>query len=357
MLAGDMARRIAFFALGLGVLALPSPANAANGLRPRTPAVYGEVPCVASVERGQVLHIEYSVPADDTELTFDELPDSRGHQFFAFAEQRFDFQLPLWINQSDYDRAEANGDIVDFADRPILEKDASWPAGTWVRITPDDPRLPITTAQAAMGVDWDTTDTPPGTWLVAAYTWEPEQNLWSHRFGAVRIVDPADPDATGPTVFMSRVGSALADVGEPYAVPGCIEAPAGSTITASWGSIVGTAEPEWIPFVEDAPVQTGALALDFVPPAEAVGSIKIRMEITDPAGRSYVAYTPAPIGVIGAAGDGGSTGDDGPAQDEDGGGGGGCRVMGEPAPSAWSGLLLVFLAPALRQRRTSAAGW
>jgi MYXO-CTERM domain-containing protein len=347
-----MARRIDGLRLGLSLLVatLPLTAEAANALRPRTPATFPtDVPCVQTVQKGDVLHIDYAVPLDDTELTDDELPDSRRHQFFAFAQQRFDFRLPLWINQSDYDRAEANGDVAQYADAPILESDASWPAGTWVPITPDDPRLPITMAQAAMGVDWDTTDAPPGTWLVAAYTWEPEQNLWSHRFGAVRIVDAADPDATGPTVMLQLESSPIVNVGDAYAPTGCVEAPAGSTLTASWGLVDGALEPQWVPFVEDVPVETGPLDLELVPPAEAVGSVKLRVEITDPEGRSYVAYSPAVIGVLGSAGDDGAEDEGG--DDEGDGGGGGCRLGASPGSPAWLALVVLGLV-GLKRRKT-----
>ncbi len=310
----------------LALVLAPGVAGAANGLRPRTPAIFEGVPCMQTVERGEILHIEYSVPYDDTELTFDELPNSRKHQFFAFGEQRFDFSPPVWINQADFDLAESNGDITKvFGPDDILEGSTRWPAGTWLRITTDDPRLPITAEQAAMGVDWDTADVSPGTWLVAAYTWEPENNLWSYRFGAVRVIDPAEPDRAGPSLLLERADGLLATRGEPLAIPGCVEAPAGSTLTASWGTLEGVDEPQWVPFVEDEPIESGALALEWDAPAEAGSSVKLRVEITDPAGRSYVAYSPAVIGVVG---------DPPPA---DSGGGGGCAVAARGTP--WFGLL------------------
>jgi hypothetical protein len=356
------ARCLAVLAPALGLFIANAPfgprvADAANALRPRTPATFpADVPCVQTVDRGELLHIDYAVPLDDTDLSDDELPDSRQHQFFAFAQQRFDFRLPLWINQADYDRAKANGDVVQYADTPILDTDPSWPAGTWVRITPDDARLPITIAQGEMGVDWDTSDTPPGTWMVAAYTWEPEQNLWSHRFGAVRVVDPADPDATGPTVLLQLDNGPVVNVGDTYAPAGCVEAPAGSTLSASWGLAGSGMEPQWVPFVEDMPVQTGALALEYVPPVEAAGSVKLRVEITDPAGRSYVAYSPALIAVIAPSGDDGTEedgGEDTSGGEAEGGGGGGCRLQG---PRQGPGTLAILLLMAAGLRRRASTG-
>ena len=320
----------------------PTPAGAANGLRPRTPAQYpATVPCLQTVDRGDAVSIEYSVPYDDTELTPDELPDSRKHQFFAFAETRFDFAFPVWVNQADFDRAEANGDITgEFGPDDILESSSLWPASTWVRITPDDPRLPITAAQAAMGVTWDTTDVTPGTWMVAAYTWEPENNLWSPRFGAVRVEDPADPESAGPSVFLPREDGLIADRSEPLPITGCVEAPAGSTVTASWGTIAGGIdEPEWIPFVEDEPVESGELVLELLAPAEAGATIKLRVEVTDPQGRSHVAYTPTTIAVVGE-----------PPPASDDGGGGGCACTHDRPREPWALLGLVALL-GLRRRR------
>lgn len=298
-----MVRRLPLLlATTTAIAVLPSVASAANGLRPRTPAIYAGVPCVQTVTRGETLTIEYDVSYDDVELTPEELPDSRKHQFFAFSQTNVDFAFPTYINQSDFDRAEANGDnTVPYSDDDILDISSLWPAGTHVRITPDDPRLPITKEQAAMGVDWDTSNVTPGTWLVAAYTWEPEKNLWSPRFGAVRIEEAGDPDSAGPTVFMPRIDGVLADRAEPLAIEGCIEAPAGSTITASWADVGTGQDPEWVPFVENQEVESGALDLEFMAPAETGTSIKIRIEIVDPSGRSYIAYSPTTIGVIGEA--------------------------------------------------------
>lgn len=335
---------LALTLLALGLV--PGVAQAANGLRPRTGATFTDVPCVQTVTRGDVVHFDYAVPFDDTELTADELPDSRQMQMLAFAEQRFDFAFPVWINQADFDRAEANGDVTrEFGPEDTLETSTRWPAGTWLRITPDDARVPITLEQAAMGFDWDTAAATPGTWLVAVYTWEPENNLWSPRFGAVRVEAPGDPESAGPTVFLPREDGLLADRAEPLVLTGCVEAPAGSTLTASWGTIVGVDEPEWVPFLEDEPVESGALSLEFMAPAETGSTVKLRLEITDPAGRTYVAYSPTPIGVVGTAP---------PAED----GGEGCECASESRDRRGSlaGLAVVVLMLGARRRSVTGKG-
>lgn len=363
----------------LALAAAPTLAHASNGMRPRTPAVFpDDVPCVQTVTRGETLHIDYAAPFDDTDLGADELPDSRRYQFFAFAEQRYDFELPIWITRADYDRADANGDIVMLGDRPILEEDPSWPATKWTRITADDARIPITIAGSAIGVDWDTGSVAPGTWLVAAYTWEPEQNLWTPRFGAVRVVDPDDAAASGPTVFLVNEVPSVVRVGETYSPVGCIEAPNGATITASWGSVTGGATPQWIEFATDVPVESGVLDVTWSPGEDAIGSALVRVEITDAAG-SYVAFTPSKIGVVAALDDGGmaddssSTSSDastttssasssdeassGTGQDDPAPSGCGCNAKARD-PNGIAGLVaLLFSCAAVRRRtpRTSAA--
>jgi hypothetical protein len=330
--------------LGLAVASIPSTARAANGLRPRTPATFGDPPCLLTVDKRAepMLHIGYAVSNDDTALTADELEDSRRHQFFALGHQVFDYQMPVWINQADFDRAQANGDITkEFGSDDVLESSPAWPPGSWHRITPDDARLPITLEQAQNGVDWDLTAVDPGTWIVAAYTWEPENNIWSYRMGAIRVVDPDATDPIGPSVFLAFDDVAQADVGEPYAARGCIAAEPGSTMTASWGRIVGLDEPQWVAFVEDAPARDGTFDLEFVPPPEAAqAKIRLRLEVTDPRGNSYVAFSPAPVQVYGSA--------DTTDPQEEGGGGPGCRVVGRPTPIAACMIGLVLLG--LRRR-------
>lgn len=340
--------RAAAALLALGPLALglvPAEAEAANGLRPRTPALFSDVPCVQTVTRGDVVHFDYAVPYDDTDLTADELTDSRRMQALAFARQRFDFAFPVWITQADFDRADANGDVTrEFGPEDTLETSTRWPADTWVRITLDDARVPITAEQAAMGFDWDTAAVTPGTWLVAVYTWEPENNLWSPRFGAVRVEEAGDPESAGPTVFLPREDGLLADRAEPLVLSGCVEAPAGSTLTASWGTLEGVDEPQWIPFLEDEPVESGELSLEFQAPAEAGSTVKLRLEIKDPTGRTYVAYSPTPIGVVGMA----------PPDDGDGSGEG-CGCASEPGDrrGTLAGLALMVLLGSRPFRRRS----
>ena len=363
---------------------LPSTALAANQLRPRSPAIFEDTPCMTEIDKaveGPVVHFDYAVGYDDLMLTPEELPDSRTMQFFAIAEQRWDFRLPVWINQSDYDRALENGDhTMPYTDDDIFAKTSLWSPESWVRITPDDARVPITMAQAEMGFDWDLTDVTVGTWMVSAYTFEPELNLWSFRFGAVRIVDSSAPDQRpGPSVFLQDADTLTANVGEMYTLPGCIHADAGSTYAVSYGVIDGITEPEWIELFADAPVVNGDLRVEFEPPAElAASSVKIRVDVQDAMGGSYTAYSPSRIDIACAEGcgeessggfetdtgdetssdtfdptDSTTTGDDDGEENEEGGGffgGGGCRTTQPPPIGAALFLLLLGLSPRVRRR-------
>lgn len=340
--------------IATGLLVLPwlaasTPARAANGLRPRTPAQFADTPCVMQIDAGAVTHFDYAVPFDDTELTPDELTDSRQMQFFAFRSVPFDYRLgmPVYISQADFDRAEANGDNTKpYGPDDILETAAAYPSDQWVAITANDARVPITAAQAAMGFDWDTTGAGTGGYVVTGYTWEPENNLWSFRLGGVRVVDPADPDAAGPAGFIQTrdtadVNATVADF--------CIDAAPGSTYSISYGALVGIDEPEWIAIVEDQPADD-TTEIEFAPDVDTLNqSIKVRLEITDPAGQQFVVYSPFPVPVTGTPAETGgdeSGGTDG-GQDDDGGGGCSCGVH---RPAAFLPGLLALFVLGLRRR-------
>src|SRR5690606_30879653 len=107
----------------------------------------------------------------------------------------------------------------------------------------------------------------------------------------------------------------------PVAIEGCVSAMEGSTITAYWG----LAEPEvqWQPFIEDDPVVGETFAVELLPPEEIVGeSSMIRVDVTDPMGRTYTNYMRELVIVLGT---------EGPGSCSDGGGfsgGAGCSDSG-----------------------------
>ncbi len=320
-------------------------ASAANANKPRVPVIWGAAPCLSIVDVSQTpsVHLEYSIASEeDGTLTPDEVDDSRSHQFFAFSAQHFEVAPPLYITQADIDRAALvdpmvmPGSIDPAVD--VLESASRWD-GEWVRITPDDMRVPITFQQAMMGVDWDVSTVPPGTWLAKGYTWEPTKNLWSTRWSALKVIASAsEAEAAGPSVILLP-DDATIETGIEHVPPGCVDAPAGSTLTLEYGVAEGSLEPQWQIAQEAADVTTGALGIGVELPRDLAGQpVQLRATITDPQGRTYVAYSPRSLVVI-----------EGPETDD--ADEGGCRIAGgDPWGIAWIACALI----GLRRRSTRA---
>jgi uncharacterized protein (TIGR03382 family) len=327
--------------LVVALLAWPQPAPAANANKPRVPAIWTPGACISTVDVSQtpVLHLEYTIATEETyDLTDDEVEDSRRHQFFAFAAQRYELTPPIWITQADIDRAalvDASVEPASISPEDVLETTTRWKADEWVRITADDARVVITVEQAMMGVDWDLTNVHPGTWLVKSYTWEPLNNLWSTRWSAVKVVETMDAIAdAGPSVILLPENAVLMS-GVEYVPSGCIDAPPGSTLTIEYGVVEGTLEPEWEVAVDEAKVENGAFSTPIVLDACVDGEIDLRATITDPSGKTYVAYSP---GFLSASPSEGDTCD----RDD------GCGCAAGTGSAPW---LLLAVVPVLRRRR------
>jgi hypothetical protein len=326
-------------------------ASAANGNKPRVEVIWTAAQCAGVVDRSvsPIVHFDYTIVSeeDPDDRTADEVDDSRTHQFFAFRRQDAGDALPTWISHADIVRASAvDPEVVEANIDPeaILEDTTRFAAGDWVRITPDDARVPITFAQAGMGVDWDTGAVEPGTYQIYGYTWEPVLNKWSLRAGFVKVIASAsEAAAAGPSIALAP-DEAVLTAGTAYAVQGCADVQPGTTVTLEWGATVGTAEPDWQPVVADGAIASGALDLPFTPPDEAGGqNIKLRVTVTDAAGRTYTAYSPKVLAV-----------EVNPNPSDDGGGGG-CAVAPSHIDLAWLAMLLSAL-PMRSRRRTTGEG-
>jgi len=185
----------------------------------------------------------------------------------------------------------------------------------------------------------------PGTWLVKGYTWEPTKNLWATRWGAVKVIASAEQAAdAGPSLILLPDEASLVP-GMEYAPPGCIDAPAGSTVTLEYGVVEGSLEPDWQVLEEDLEVTTGELALAFEVPSCVAGNVKLRATITDPSGASYVAYSPGNLTIVQ------DPADEKACRDSDEGCG--CVAGGPAVPPAvpW---LFALVIPCLRRRRREA---
>jgi hypothetical protein len=305
-----MSMRAVSWAIALAAMVAPGSVFAANANKPRIPVVWAPAPCVQVVDRSttSTLQLDYLVPEEDLgPRTPDEVADSRTHQFFAFARQDFASvgsadKLTRWITQADIDRSAAVDPMVvpeEIGPEDVLETTSRFVAADWVRITNDDARVPISDAQAAMGVQWDLGNVPAGSYVIWGYTFDPLLNLWSQRPGLVKIIDgPSQADAAGPSIaLLSETLQIVA--GEPHRIAGCADVAAGSTVTLEWGSVVGAVEPTWEAVVEEEPIASGMLPLDFVPPSAASGAtVKLRATVTDPDGNQYVAYSPGALAVL-----------------------------------------------------------
>ena len=284
----------------LGALVLvPSVAEAGNGLHPRTPVVWNDTQCFDVVDRSvdPIYEVQYDIPFEDTEVTPDEVANSRTHQFFGICRQ-FHSQifLPNWITWADVMAAvEANlVDMVGIEDDHVLETNPAWD-GCWYRVNGDDERRPITEEMAGAPVPWDTTSIPEGVYVLWGYTYEPAFNLWTQRQGTIlKVIDGGDPHAIGPGAAITT-REQTPYKGETVPIEGCVNALPGSTMTAFYASTAGASDPEWepswTPFVEDVAVEGESFTLDFLAPEDVAGeTLMVRLDVTDPMDRTYEAH-------------------------------------------------------------------
>ncbi|MFV8756581.1 hypothetical protein ACNOYE_39050 [Nannocystaceae bacterium ST9] len=366
--------------LALASIALlgPGSAQAGNTVHPRTPVLWPDAPCIASVDRtiDPLLTFGYEIPAEDTLLTVDELDDSRTHQFVGFCRQwPAGTSPPQYVSVDDLERAVESGSELDATklDDPesTLETSVEW-AGCWTRITADDQRRPITFEAAAEPVVWDTSELAAGTWVVAGYTWEPPYNLWRRAPWVVRVFDgEVDPAALQPAVAVGSTPELLSE-DEPLELDLCVAADPEATVRVAWA----TTEDELPNWHEGEPMPlAGAsmLALPFTTPPEAWGlTLLLRARVEGASGSDYASYPLAPIivikpGGIEDTGEGDSTSEgssesESGSGDESGEGPGlgegsegssdGCHCTSEPtrrgSPLAWALASLGLLA--LRRR-------
>jgi hypothetical protein len=294
----------------------PTAARAVDGVRPRSLVTWSDVPCMTVVERNAdpIVALDYDISFEDTDHTADEVETGRRHQMIGFCRQHSpQSPLPTWLTQADVDDAASVPllDPEDIAAEDILDVGTTW-TDCSARIVPDDARLPITDAQAAQDVMWDTTGVARGGWSVEGYTWDPPFNQWAPRGGVVAVFDDAAA-ADNPPVAAISTGELNIFANEIAVIEGCVVAGEGSTLTASWAETVPGPDQVWTTFLEDEPVDATTFALDFVPPEAIVGSAaNVRVEITDAMDQTYTAYMGYAIIVL----PGGSTG----GCDESGGG-------------------------------------
>lgn len=288
--------------IALGIVAVPGNVEAGNSQHPRTEVEWDEVTCMEFVDRSvdSNYSLVYGIPFEDTDVTPEEVVGSRTHQFFALCRQVSPQEsLPSWITMADVEQTLLGYDeFVTPPSEDIFELATDWD-GCWQRINEDADRRPITHSAASQPVTWDTSVVPTGVYSLSGYTYEPIFNVWAPRVGGVvRVYDGGDPAADGPAAAVTT-GEQLPCVGDTVTVEGCVSALPGTTMTAYFAIDSDAAEPDWIQFADNVPVEGEAFTLDWEAPQEAAGrSTILRIDFTDPNGATYTAYQYEPNIVL-----------------------------------------------------------
>ena len=252
--------------------------------------------CLTVVERGDPLHLDFSIPFEDADLTADELADSRRFQFFALCrDQHAELDaLPNWIAQDDVDRSLAAGLLEDPPDASdVLDLADGWQDCVW-RLNADDARIPITCEGTDGGLDFDTTALPPGNYVVRGYTFEPSVNVWVPRRGVVQV---REDDAPQPVVSLMSPPREdwQAFENDGFELVGCMGGPPGTTVRLEWASLIAL---QWT-LVETLDAADGTFSIQFDFPPEAISQPLIfRAVATGPSGGSWTALAPGVLLVL-----------------------------------------------------------
>lgn len=295
------AHSVIFAAVGVWVsIGLPSLASAGNGLHPRTPVEFPNAPCMTVVDRSvdPVMHLDYAIPYEDTEVTEDEVHNSRTHQFFAFCRDYHVNKIPpTWVTWTDVMEAEVVGLVPpELTDEDVFETSAEW-ADCWFRLNEDADRRPITYEEAMMGVDWDTTGLPAGPYVLRGYTYEPAFNIWWRRTGVVHVVDGPELAGLTPAIALEPVTDGLT-LDDTVDVQGCVRAAEGSVVDAYW-ALADSDEIVWEPFAMDVPVTGETFSIGYMPTPETLNhSLIFRVDVRDLDGRRFEAHVPTTSFVI-----------------------------------------------------------
>ena len=272
--------------------------------------------CVATIDKSQqeLYALSYVNPADDTALTEGDipLPDAKTHQFFAFRGalavygQGYTFrtfgdaaakpvELPLWITHADVQRAAAAsaklmGSMLpqawsDLPDEAVMETFAPL-QDQWLRMMPDNKRVPILERQTLIPVHWRLSDVPVGVYTLAGYIFSPPYNGWAIRQGVVKIRDAQhDPPAGQIAGITDTVFSY-----QGRKVSACLDVPEGTRLD---GYYLQEDQPDsdWQSWFQDRPATTGQLGLCFHSKrTDLSGSVRLRLVLRAPDGTSTVLH-------------------------------------------------------------------
>jgi hypothetical protein len=321
-------RRAELLALGLcGLLSQRAHAHPAAA----EPPIYGEDPCITVVDAhaAELWSIPYMVAYDDTLLEDGDirLPDAKTHQFFALRgdvlmsptgfelvpfessgdsapEQRV--VLPLWINQSDVDRAaaavEGSGTTFVATDVPsaaILDMQPALVERA-LRIDPDDARRPITSGSAERGITFAPAAWPPGLYTIAAYIFSPPFNGWAPKPGVVNIMSA---EQHAPAAILWPVAAVVRSF-QGRRVHACIDAPQGTTVRGTF-RVHERPELGWQEWLAEEPLPNGTEVLErcfHTPDPQLTGSFRLRLELRAPDGSLIATHSPDTLTALSGTG-------------------------------------------------------
>ena len=287
------------------------------------PPIFDPGPCILTIDRTAMreLGLGYQVDGDGVPLSAGDiaLPDAMTHQFFAlrgailfegFVPELWSFDpadrmiapLPLWITDDDVTRAQNSSDSARFgydlspAHEAVLDKSAAL-AQRWLRITPDTARAPITRGAAQRGVRWNVSAVDPGLYTIAAYIFSPPYNGWGIRSGLVKITDPDhDPAAALPDPIQETLFA-----GQGRIVRACLDVPSGTRLT-SYALSQDRPDLGWVAWGEERAVHSGSFEDCFDPASTGLsGPLRLRFDLTDPAGAVTAFYSPDTLSVLAGA--------------------------------------------------------
>jgi hypothetical protein len=311
-----------------------APALAAAHPGPAAPPEFVLGECVTVIDRSDTaaLELAYNISIEDAVFDIGEiqLPDSKSHQFFAFAGalvkrassdgyHLFPFDaaldqplaMPMWLDQDDVTRAEGAAgpiDMTNFTAAQVLADDvlAARPELDAYLLPFGDKsaRVPITEEQALMGVSWQLGAVPPGVYTVGGYVFSPPYNDWAVRAGVIKVVDG---ETAVPAAAIEPI-DAFVYAGQGRKITGCVDAPAGSTLRA-WVRSEDQPGAAWEPWLEEQPLDALAqdgqagrfeLCLHNPEPGRA-GLLRVRVVVTAPDGQSSAAYSPDTVLAVATA--------------------------------------------------------
>jgi hypothetical protein len=278
--------------------------RASDGNLPRTAMLHEDVACLTVVDREHqpIVELAYTIPFSDTCVGPHEPEGSRTHRYVALCRTPEPWEaLPHWLDAVDVMASIASGALLEQerpADDDVLTGSARWgDCHALVGALPE--RNPIHCQHALEGFRWDTRGLPPGGWVLAGYTYHPPMNMWSKRAGVFKVIDGAssdDPPAVGLHPHPAYAGD------DPLLeVRACVDARAGSTVHVS-AAPAGSIEEPWVELasmVVDDGKGDVVLEVDFGAAFDAPKALALRVEVRDPAGRSFAYVSPDPVLYVG----------------------------------------------------------